>query len=78
MEGKFILSPIVHGHEMVIRHQVPGDWAYWNNYCRLTLSKCDRMYVFMLDGWEESNGVQGEIAIAKELNIPIEYIEIGR
>lgn len=75
MENKFVFSPIAHGHEMVKKHDVPSDWEYWQNYCRLCISKCDMVYVIMLEGWESSSGVQGEIAIAKELNVPIEYIK---
>jgi signal recognition particle GTPase len=30
-----------------------------------------------LDGWEQSIGVQAEIAIAKELNLPIQYVGVG-
>ncbi len=35
---------------------------------------CDKVYVFMQDGWKESVGLNAEIKIAKELGKPIIYI----
>jgi dCTP diphosphatase len=40
------------------------------------LSKCDRVIVLKLPGWENSKGVAAEIARAEELGLPIEWMEM--
>jgi hypothetical protein len=32
------------------------------------------LIVLMLDGWEQSRGVNAEIALARELGLPVEYV----
>ena len=52
---------------------LPGDWQYWEHFCRAILKICKRFVVLQLDGWENSVGVQNELRLARELGIPIEY-----
>jgi len=75
-EGKVVISPIVYGHTLLTFHKMPSDWEFWQNYCETLITKSDKMIVLMLDGWEESDGVKGEIEFATELGLPIEYIEL--
>jgi hypothetical protein len=42
------------------------------------LRGCDEIVVLMLDGWEESEGVRAELAIAAELSLPIGYLAPDR
>lgn len=74
--GDFAFSPIVHCHELARQHELPGDWEYWGAYCEIMVSRCTSMDVLMLDGWENSKGIKGEIEIANRLNIPINYIAV--
>ncbi len=53
---------------------LPKGWEFWAAYDLTFIKWCDKVYVYMQDGWEESVGVTAEIAIAKELNKPIIYI----
>ena len=71
--GKLVFSPIAHTHP-IAAFGLPGDWAFWQAYDRAMLERCDELAVLQLDGWEESIGVQAEIAIAKELNLPVRFI----
>jgi len=64
--GKTAISPIVHNHVLAFRHELPHDFGFWQNYCLSLLFACDEMHVLMLDGWEESVGVEGEIEEASE------------
>jgi hypothetical protein len=75
-EGKVAISPIAYGHTLLTFHKMPSDWKFWKNYCETFIAKCDKMVVLMLDGWEESDGVKGEIEFAIQVGIPIEYIEL--
>ncbi len=71
--GKLVFSPIAHTHP-IAAYDLPGDWAFWRRYDRAMLQRCDELAVLQLDGWEESIGVQAEIAIAKDLNLPVRFI----
>ena len=71
--GRHVLSPIAHSHG-IAQHDVPGDWSYWESLDRRFLEMCDEMAVLMLDGWNESKGVQAEIRIARDLGKPVTYL----
>lgn len=44
---------------------------------RAFIKNASGVIVLMLDGWRESIGVKDEIKLAKELRLPIMYIEVG-
>ena len=50
------------------------DYSFWREYCEDTLPRCDKMVVVQFEGWDTSIGVDAEIALAKSLNIPIEFV----
>jgi hypothetical protein len=70
-------SPIAYSHALTA-HGLPLDWAFWERFDRAFLEICSDVWVLMLDGWEESNGVQAEIAIARELGKPVVLVEPER
>ena len=72
--GHAVFSPIVHGHPLV-RFGLPFDWDYWERFDREYLRRCDEMVVLMLDGWRESRGVQAEIDLAIDMDLPIRYLD---
>jgi hypothetical protein len=69
-----VYSPIVHCHEIAQDEELPTDFEFWGGYNRAMLSTASKMIVLMLNGWENSVGVQGEIEFAKLCGIPIEYV----
>lgn len=73
-KGKHIFSPISHTHPIAVAGELPLGWEYWEAYDRLVLNACEEVIVLMLDGWQESKGVQAEITIAKELGLPVSYL----
>lgn len=73
-KGMHIYSPISHTHPIALAGDLPLGWEYWQAYDRAILSACCKLIVLMLDGWKESKGVTGEIAIACELGLDVEYI----
>lgn len=68
----FPVSPLMF-HGLVGRHNLGGDWQFWQHYSRRLLARCDALIVTTLPGWEASTGVQGEITLANELSLPIHY-----
>jgi len=74
-DGYHVYSPITHTWPMAQVTNMRTDWDFWEENCRLYLSKCDKLIVLMLNGWKESKGVQSEIKIAEDLGLEIEYVE---
>ena len=79
LQGHFVLTPLL-GHFTLKYNTIPTTDAYWYYYSEAVLKSCkfDKMRVLMLKGWDESRGVLSEIQICKDLNIPIEYVEIEK
>lgn len=73
--GLHIYSPISHTHPIALAGDLPLGWEYWQAYDRAILSACCKLIVLMLDGWNESKGVAGEVAIAQEMGMDIEYLD---
>lgn len=74
-EGNYVFSPISHTHPIAEECSLPKEWEYWEGYDRRCLNGCQKFIVLKLPGWDVSEGVNGEIAIAKELGMEIEYME---
>lgn len=72
-QGRLVYSPTAHGHALAARG-LPGDWAFWADHSRSMLSRCDGLDVLALPGWEESEGVHAEIAIARRLGLPVRLV----
>lgn len=75
-KGIFAYSPLTHDVNLA-KFGIEDGFSQWEEFDLLMLSKCDRLYVLKLPGWEESVGVTAEIKKAKELNIPIEEIDMN-
>ena len=73
-DGLHVFSPIAHSHPIAVRCELPCDFEYWRQYDELMLSRCDRLIVLMLAGWEQSRGVAAEIELAKGLGLDVEYM----
>lgn len=73
--GLVVISPIFYGHNLLKYKEMPGDWQFWQNFCESFLRKSDELWIYMIDGWDESTGILAEIKIAKEMNIPVLYIK---
>lgn len=74
-KGLLVFSPISHSHPIAVTSGLPTDWEYWKKFCNAYLSHCNKIIILMLEGWEESVGVQNEIKIAEEYGIEIEYLK---
>ena len=71
--GEIVFSPIAHSHP-IAAHGLPTDWEFWECADGELLRRCDELLVLMLPGWQESRGVQAEIAMARELGMPVRYL----
>ncbi len=77
--GFLLYSPIVDGHQYNKywkEHEVARmGWDFWNKLDTLMIRKSDAFWVFALDGWRLSIGVQEELKLAKMLQLPISFVD---
>ncbi len=71
--GHHVYSPITHCHPIAVAGGITEGWDFWRRHDRAFLEHSGLMVVLMLDGWEQSVGVKGELEIAEELRIPVIY-----
>lgn len=74
-KGFRIFSPISHTHPIAEAGDLPLDWAFWQQYDRAMLAACAAMIVYRQPGWEDSIGVAAETTLARELGLPIMYVD---
>lgn len=72
-EGLAIFSPIVNCHYLATHHELPRTFEFWQKFNFDMLSHSERLIVLTLDGWKDSVGVAGEIAYARDNEIPTEF-----
>lgn len=73
-DGVHLYCPIAHAHP-IAQFGLPKGWDYWEQYDRKMLALCNALWVVRLPGWDTSNGVNAEMAIATELGLPIKFID---
>lgn len=73
-QGWYLFGPIAMSHPIAEFGGTPSGWDYWEQFDYAVLKRCDGLLVCTMEGWEQSRGLTGEIAIARELGIPILYV----
>lgn len=74
-DGFIIISPIAASHPIAIKHNLPGDYAYWQKWNHALMDACSELWVCTMDGWKESTGVTGEMEYARSKGMPINYYD---
>ncbi len=72
--GRKLYSPIAANYP-IAEHMGGSCWETWKEYDLFMLAMSSKLEVLKLDGWEDSVGVQAEIAFAQEKGIPIVYVD---
>lgn len=75
IDGAHIFSPISHTHPIAEAGSLPCGWEFWGEYDLIMLKASEKLIVLRQAGWEKSVGVAGEIGIARELGLLIEYMD---
>jgi hypothetical protein len=73
--GFAVISPISQSHPIAVQCDVEGTFETWADMDYNIILRCDIVFVFCQDGWERSEGVQQEIAFARQNNIPVIFID---
>lgn len=66
--GFWVFSPIVHSHNLDIHKSVykgRQEWEYWKEFDTEMITRCDELWVLMIEGTKDSIGVSEEIKIAR-------------
>ncbi|MFA6199097.1 MAG: DUF1937 family protein [Bacteroidales bacterium] len=71
--GNHVVTPLLM-HEIVVRYEIDGSFNFWEKYCIDLLSRCDKLYVLMIDDWDTRHGIKKEIEYAIDNNIEVVYI----
>lgn len=76
LKGDASITPLILGLSYAKKASLPTDSNTWRKFSETLLKGCDEIHVLMMNGWEESKGVQFEIEEAKRLNITVKYIDL--
>lgn len=75
-KGYVVFSPIAHSHSIEANGMDEiRDGNFWLDQDLAIVSRCDKVLVYKLPGWERSRGIAREVAHAEATGIPVEYIE---
>jgi hypothetical protein len=58
--GLTVISPVVYTHGISRQFDLPRDCLSWRKLDNTLLVACSYMIVYMIEGWEESEGVEYE------------------
>lgn len=70
-DGIYVYSPITH-NAPINSLGIHGTWQEWQIFDHEMVSRCDKLYILKLPGWEHSKGVAAEIEAARRMQKPIE------
>ena len=72
-QGEVVFSPVAHGCyiEQALTEEIAVE--IWVKHGLAMVQFAEQMIVLMLDGYEDSRGVQGEVCEAERLDIPIAW-----
>jgi len=77
-QGYVVFSPL--SHSVPIEKEVAAQgqkntWSFWKMQDFPMIRVCDEFWIFMLDGWEESEGIQDELeSVALPRRMPVKYL----
>lgn len=71
--GKIVFSPIVYCYPIAANFGLRGDFETWRVFNESMIERAEALWVLRLKGWQESKGVQAEIAYAKRCEVPVHF-----
>lgn len=63
--------PIMHSHHMGLKHKLPYEFEFWNEWNQAMIRPSRGVIVFEIEGWDESRGIAAELEFAETLKLPI-------
>jgi hypothetical protein len=77
LAGFHVYSPITHFHPVAVRHAMPTDFEFWGGVCRTMIDSCSAVVVAVMDGWETSVGIAGEVEHAHSIGKSVYMMEMA-
>ena len=74
-QGIYVYSPLTHNMTTIDALGIHGHWDTWKTFDFAMISRCDKLIVLTLPGWEESRGVMDEIDFAHKIGLPVEEMD---
>ena len=74
-QGHIIFSPIANNHLIAVEHDLPKDFDFWMTFDLAFLRVAEKLWILMLEGWDESKGVQKERETAALIGIKETLVE---
>jgi hypothetical protein len=72
--GFVVYSPIVHNGTVATVYDLGRHFTFWRFHDETILSRCDAMWILLIDGWDKSFGVASEIKFSKKRKIPVSRV----
>jgi len=73
-KGVCVYSPLT--HDIPLNELgIGGNFEFWEKHNHAMVSRCDKLMLIKIPGWEQSKGVAGELECARKHKIPIEEME---
>lgn len=76
-KGLHVYSPILHYHDMATHHALPTSAKYWQLINQFSIDLCEAVYVYRSFGWQNSIGVRKEIEYARQIEIPVYFVDVN-
>ncbi len=73
-QGTYVYSPLTHNVPLV-QMGMGNGWEKWQDFDSLMLSRCNKLILLKMPGWDVSAGVSAELEYARQLGMPIEEFE---
>lgn len=71
-----VFSPVSHTHPIseFVDDRLVGARDFWLDQDYAVLGSCDELWVYCIDGWNESEGIKREVRYCEERNIRVRFI----
>ena len=74
LEGHIVFSPIAHSHPISKYIGNPNDSEFYLKQDMSFIDWCDEVWIFAINGWQQSNGIQAEIEYAAHIGKPVKLV----
>ncbi len=74
-QGKRVFCPIAHSHPIDLMYDAPESGDFWKEQDAPYLWACSEMVILMLVGWQDSQGIKHERAVAEQRGIRVRYMD---
>ena len=75
-KGYNVFSPISHSHPIAKHIGNNNDSVFWVDMDLEWMRFAEIVFVLMMDGWDQSDGIKKEVLFATQNDIPVQYLHV--